>query len=156
MAARRVTSLLTALGLAACATSRAITIDPACADPDHAEIRRAIRQWNDILREPLREDLLATSWLVTRSPPPDPRFTSQTSHATHVIYIAPDAGREYTYALILHELGHVVGLRHIQGVGVMNPSVRADQTYFTPADLEECRRVGACALTSVEREQTSR
>lgn len=44
----------------------------------------------------------------------------------------------------LHELGHLHGLDHISEPGIMFPHVGTAWD-FTSGDLEECRRVGACA-----------
>ncbi len=47
------------------------------------------------------------------------------------------------YPVILHEIGHVVGLDDLQGGGSVMSRLDAVPV-FTSADLEECVRVGVC------------
>jgi hypothetical protein len=42
---------------------------------------------------------------------------------------------------VLHEIGHLFGMRHIQEIGIMHAPHGPD---FTQADKEECRHAGAC------------
>jgi hypothetical protein len=42
----------------------------------------------------------------------------------------------------VHEQGHALGLRHIDGVGVMH--AHAGQVEFSDDDIAECRRAKAC------------
>lgn len=71
------------------------------------------------------------------------------SGSRHEIWIKPGLSEETFYATILHELGHALGLHHVQGKAVMNPTV--GQTEFTEADLEECRNAFACDLSEEDK-----
>lgn len=52
--------------------------------------------------------------------------------------LTPDAGEP----TMMHELGHALGLGHIDGPGVMAPTATGAE--LTAGDKEECRRVRAC------------
>ncbi|MBX3218907.1 MAG: matrixin family metalloprotease [Labilithrix sp.] len=43
----------------------------------------------------------------------------------------------------LHELGHAYGLGHVDAPAIMHAAI-GTATDFTPNDMTECRRVGAC------------
>lgn len=54
----------------------------------------------------------------------------------------------------MHELGHALGLRHVDGGGVMRSAMRRRQpavVSFTAADRLECLRAGACVNSGEDR-----
>lgn len=55
--------------------------------------------------------------------------------------------------ITMHEIGHVYGLEHTLGHGIMNAYdfVRCDVEY-RQSDLEECIRVGSCDVKSASRQ----
>lgn len=112
---------------------------------ERAEITRAAAKWNTIVRVPVSVD--GGSWRIIKAnpPTPDPRYVGWTDTPSHTIWIRPGVG---VYAVILHELGHAQGLHHVAGPGVMNPNVGAVE--FSPGDMEECRKAGACGMSDLE------
>lgn len=115
----------------------------------HEALERAASKWNGVLRQPL--SLEGGSWTIVPQTPPDfesKGYVGETVHGTRTIYLAPWLDEERFYVIALHELGHVAGLHHIAGSGVMNPNGYAVE--FTPGDIEECQRVGACGLSEID------
>lgn len=69
-----------------------------------------------------------------------PNVSGETNGKT--IRLAPDLDRTQQSLTLTHEMGHALGLKHVDGGGVMAPT--ATTTYPNEHDLHECRRVGAC------------
>jgi hypothetical protein len=56
------------------------------------------------------------------------------------------AGRSVVEAIVLHELGHLVGLAHVEDSGqLMYPEVQSSLTDLAPGDLTGLSRLGAGA-----------
>lgn len=133
--------------VAACMPPRGVQVADTFTPEQHADIERAVTQWNSILLRPIV--LGGDGYRLVRETPPDyvtRGWSGETVHTTRVVYIAPDV-RAF-YPLVLHELGHVAGLHDIREDGVMNHVARA--TVFSADDLEECRAGGACSLSPID------
>ena len=115
---------------------------------DRVRIQSAMSKWNAVTRE---DRLLffsrAGHQRIMWMQPPEPLFTGQWL-ADGVMFIRPE--RADTHGIALHEFGHVLGLAHLPIPGAVmcgGDGVRCPQpgpTDLTAADLDECRRVGAC------------
>jgi hypothetical protein len=127
----------------------ALAVAPAFPDGDRAEIRQAAEWWNarTVASRRLTVDQGASllvvvegrSWQVLFESPPD--FNGWTDQATRTVRIRPVHEGVSTYAIALHEMGHVIGLGHTS-TGVMDPTHVSVE--FTDEVQVECRRVGAC------------
>ena len=53
-----------------------------------------------------------------------------------------DADREHQLAILLHELGHVLGLAHVDNPGELMHDDNLGRTAYGPGDLEGLRRLG--------------
>jgi hypothetical protein len=51
---------------------------------------------------------------------------------------------DFFEAVAMHELGHSIGLAHIEAPGIMFGGGGSPIPQFTDADMAECIRVGAC------------
>lgn len=58
---------------------------------------------------------------------------------------APPARADWFYRMMLHEIGHSLGLHHIDSEGCNVMTAEACSYTFTEEDIQECKNVGACA-----------
>jgi len=57
-----------------------------------------------------------------------------------------DRAFDHKVVVLMHELGHIVGMRHVEAEGgIMFPILTVDSRW-TPSDQFECVRVGICHL----------
>ena len=154
---RRALALLL-LALVACIEPVAYRPAPEFPDSERAEIWRAARAWDAIVK-PSRRIRPGNDWIVVREEPPY-GFNGYAHTGLRKIWIRPvPGGGVSTYEIALHEWGHALGLRHIctapgakgeanprpcgtEALGVMDPLHVG--TTFTEEDRQECRRSGAC------------
>lgn len=119
--------------------SISFSIDPAFTPSEQEEIKRAAGAWNTIAKDHITFD--GASWHIVKRDPGPGRPNGLCQSGQRLVLIRPEPYGATTYAVAIHEFGHVLGLGHV-AAGVMNP-VNAS-TQFTDQDLTECRRVGAC------------
>lgn len=99
-----------------------------------AVVEAAAARWSTVTREPVRiaPDGCAVHVLDELPPHVQGRF-----EPGGMTVRAPLA-----LGIVMHEMGHGLGLEHTDAGGVMAPIPWGT---MTDADVEECRRVGACA-----------
>ncbi len=129
--------------LVSCASAPlAFSVDPAFTGDEQTEIRRAADTWNAITQEPITFN--GDEWRIEkRAPPPAGTYfpNGYCDGEKRLVLIHPLVTNPKIYEVVLHEFGHVLGLRHTSQ-GVMQAV--ATRTEFSAEDLEECRRVEAC------------
>lgn len=144
-------ALLAALTVACGRPEPRVAVSTEFTPEESAAIAKAAAKWNTIVRTPVHVD--GGPWQMIKAEPPDYKskgFIGQTDYPGKHIWIMPGLAPELFYALVLHEFGHMLGLHHVQGAAVMNPTVKREQTEFTSADIEECQKVGACGYSPSE------
>lgn len=94
-------------------------------------------------------------WLITFCPNDDARFAPGVGGLTSVsarrIWIKRGYPDETMRFVILHEVGHAMGLDHVSDPKAVMSKTGAPE--FTEADIEECRRAGACGSITVRAEE---
>jgi hypothetical protein len=142
-----------ALALLSCAPSPHVAMHAAEMTEWQARcLEQAAEKWNRILIYPVRLD--GGPWTLRIVDPPgrvEHGWVGQVDRSERVIFLSPNLDERRFLSAALHELGHVSGLHHIAGPGVMNPNV--GETEFSAGDFEECQRVGACELSAIDAEK---
>jgi hypothetical protein len=154
-------TLVAGLALVGCGHSDAtVQLDATLDDADQGEVRRAGSAWGGVAASQFRFSDHG-DWLVIRADVPD-GFNGYTEPDRKIIRIRPEVPTDLVYTVAVHELGHVLKLEHTcvspnphvsaaapgappcgdVSHGVMDPDNGANT--IGSADLEECRRVGAC------------
>lgn len=137
---------------ASCASDgRSFLLDPMMTSRQERMTRSAAAKWNGVVLAPISVD--GGDWFIELAPPicPDcpPGRCAGCTHSSRdavpelrrLIQIDPATpDEEYKY-VILHEMGHSIGLDHTSQ-GIMCPGSGA--TEFSFEDIAECRRVHAC------------
>lgn len=116
-------------------------IDAVFTQSQGQEIQRAADVWNSLSVRPITFSPQGQGdWLILPASVTLNRL-GYTEGKRKLIRINPVTPDNQVYAVALHEFGHAIGLGHVQQ-GVMDPN---HQTMaFSPEDIAECRRVGAC------------
>lgn len=117
------------------------TIDGAFDPSSTAEIQRAANAWNAWTMTKIAI-VDRGEWLILPAPSPD-GYLGRSTRSRRIVRIDPHTPPEQVYAVALHELGHVHGLRHTSR-GVMDPSRQTE--IFSDEDVRECERVDACEV----------
>jgi hypothetical protein len=116
-------------------------IDAVFTQQQSSEIRRAADAWNP---RTIREVRFAAEgdgdWLILPASVTLNRL-GYAQRKRRLIRINPVTPDDQVYAVALHELGHALGLGHVQH-GVMDPDHQTIE--FSDEDMAECRRVEAC------------
>ncbi len=125
-----------------------------------SEIRRAVARWNDVTRVTVAI-VDRGEWILTTAPMPSTEG-GLTQHSRHLVRIDQDLPDAYVYPVALHELGHVLDLRHTclaappvagpvasdrpcdqaHSLGVMDPTHHDAE--LTADDIRECKAAGSC------------
>jgi len=117
-----------------------LEIDPVFDASGREAIARATAEWNARSTRKLRIVEDGGEWLVLRAAIPDGHL-GYAQQAHRLVRIELRATPEQVYPIALHELGHALGLNHVER-GVMDPTRLGVE--FSDADLGECRRARAC------------
>jgi Matrixin len=122
----------------------------ACAQPTELDISKypnkfiiadAMAEWNIYLKEPLEEGV--GGWKVVSGDPGEPDYGGITKSGAELVIIRPGYPEEIERRIALHELGHVIGLKHSASEkDIMFHSSPVD--HVSPGDLEQCQLLGKC------------
>lgn len=120
-----------------------LAIDPRAAPWQRAGVREMAARWND-----LAIDRITVAepgpWRLVLDAPPEP-YWGWTDYSAQIILVRPDLDDYAFRRVVLHELGHALGLclwKHTTDGGVMTAGSGALE--FSAGDRAECRRVNAC------------
>lgn len=140
---------------------RTFIVSPGFPDAEQIALRRAVVRWNDIAVEKFCVRGAEDSEMADRIPlgvyPIDPDseyyrllakqhggdFLGIYFSSTSAIGIVDNLDEQLFELVALHELGHAHALGHTEAPSIMHAAA-GTATDFTPNDLAECQRVGAC------------
>lgn len=149
----------TTLCLSCAPSSIEIEIDRGFDRSHRARVEAMMAKWDAASTRPF-EVVERAEWLIL---PADlrPGWLGYTQRSRRLVRIDTDASDDLFDHAVLHELGHVLELRHPctnpdtpgetssarpcdpdHSLGVMDP--RHGDVVFSPEDIAECRRVGSC------------
>ncbi len=126
--------------LGACASDEiTCEIDQAFTSDEQQVIAAAADAWNQVANVKIvfTDD---GEWLILSAESP-PGIQGMKESERKIVRIDPHITLTRTYVIALHELGHVLGLKHTTR-GVMHPT--GQSATFSDEDIRECERVGAC------------
>jgi hypothetical protein len=154
--------------LLACQGSRTYLDEVPCEDPvtistdfslvQQEVVELAVARWNEILVTPICTvrgpvDVAHGTRAIAPIATSHPRWQEVQQlwpgavgayYPTEGIVLLPDdTSRSDAMGILLHEIGHSAGLKHVEPPGIMAERGNIPED-FTPNDIAECRRVGAC------------
>lgn len=114
-------------------------------------VHAAGAKWSGITVEPVRFDDEDDPWpwIILRADPP-PGYTGWYDARRRVIFVSSYVEDWLVYNIVLHEIGHALGLQH-GASGVMCGADRSTDcptpgaTEFSAEDRAECHRVRRCS-----------
>lgn len=119
-----------------------LEIDPAFSPEDATAIRAAADSWNVVTKEGGRKfHVVRRGDVLVASAHCPPGYNGFAQRRFGLARIDPDAPREDVFAIALHELGHILEIRHTE-TGAMSGHIKSVE--FTPEVIEACERAGAC------------
>ena len=136
------------VGCAASPASRVLAVDAAFTVEERAALERCVARWDAVAPESgLALDFDApvgdTSSIVKRGGGNMGDTIIKRAHVT----LHPNLTERGVFeSVACHELGHVLGLDHVEELAVMNPGPMWE-VELSAADVGECVRVGACSGT---------
>lgn len=149
---KRLTLLLLALmALTGCAPDHIVwAIDGSLSDEQRTAFYEACDDWNMVASrmQYVSEDDDGDHRVFIRAADHMPVSGADGAYvvASGTMYLRRDMSREDFKRIAMHEMGHALGLAmgpdHIPGPALMDS--HASSATITPADIEECKRVGAC------------
>lgn len=134
-------------------TAIAMTIDPTeWTDAQLAALYRAAERWNalggrELVRLEVADGPRARHHIRPASLPE--HFSGMHSPALDTIRIDVSQAEDNFETVVVHELGHAMGMEHIPVAGIMYTVVDGSIVDFTDADHAECERVGWCAAVEL-------
>lgn len=118
-----------------------VRLDDSVTEARRQDILRAMAKWNGYAVEKALVDGPGEGgWVLTIHDLPEP-YGGWTASDTRTITVSPNVSPENFYAVVLHELGHALGMSHV-GKGVMQGSGATQQVEFSSDDDAEASRVG--------------
>lgn len=141
-------TLLAIVALTGCAPDHIVwAIDGSLSDEQRTAFYEAADDWNMVasrmqyVSEDNDGDHRVFLRAADRMPIENADGVYQRGSAT--MFLRRGMSREDFKKVVMHEMGHALGLDHIEaGPSLMNQ--HATSGTITPADIEECKRVGAC------------
>lgn len=143
--------LALALLVSSCGTSRiGVRIEGSFSDEQRAELYRAAEEWNYKANVMFDLDDEDGDYVIVQRDADHMPITS-TAYGTkvgHVVTIRRGLEGDELRLVAMHELGHVLSIKHVEGDAVMNVEGRYHDGLAVPelssVDIDACRRVGAC------------
>lgn len=140
--------LIALVALTGCAPDHIVwAIDGSLSDEQRTAFYEACEDWNQVSNrmQYVSEDDDGTNRVFIRAAEHMPIAGAdgvyQRGSASMVL--RRGMSREDFKKVVLHEMGHALGLDHIEAdPALMNPHATSET--ITPADIAECQRVGAC------------
>jgi len=127
-----------------------LEVDTAFSSEDRAAIHAAADKWNTVTRSGRKFIVSSSGDVLVLSAHVPGGYAGLEQSDWSLVRIDPDAPREDVYAIALHELGHVLGIRHTRSGVMWSPATGARRpeqwppVEFNEEDIAACRRAWAC------------
>ena len=133
-----------------------LTFDPSeWTDPQVASIYHAASRWNALAGHELVQiqavDGTRPEHHIRPATLPE-HYSGMHSPGLDTIRIDVSQADDNFETVVVHELGHAMGMEHIAAAGIMYKVVDGSIRDFTQADHQECERTGWCSGSQTELE----